>query len=412
MALCLLTGFASGMPLYFLINLIPAWLTDNAVDLKTIGLLSLVQMPYTWKFLWAPTLDHYAPPFSGRRRGWIILAQAGLAMSMLAFAALSLPLNLSLVIALCLAVALFSATQDIVIDAWRREFLREPEFGLGNAIHVNAYRLAGLVPGALGLLLADLLPWATVFAVMAAWIAVAMILTWLAPDGQSVAGSTPSGLSTGKRNGRTIFLAPFQEFFQRLGLRAALAILAFMVLYKLGDSMATALQTPFFMAMGYSKTQIGLIAKSSALWAVTTGGLVGGLWMLKLGINRALWLFGVVQALSILGFALLAYLPPAARNEWVLAGVMATEYFGVGLGTAAFTSFIARTASLGFAATQIAMLTALASVTRVFLSALTGYMVEAMGWTQFFLLCTALAVPGMALLLVVAPWHGPSKTES
>ena len=200
---------------------------------------------------------------------------------------------------------------------------------------------------------------------------------------------------------REALIAPFSEYLGRRGWSGLLLVLSFMFLYKIGDNMATALSTPFYLEMGFSKTEIGLVAKHAALWPAIFGGLVGGLVMVRVGINRALWLFGVVQLVSILGFALLASSEP---ELWLLASVISFEYLGVGLGTAAFTAFIARETSKTYAATQFALFTALAAVPRTFANASTGLIVERMGWVDFFLLCTLLAVPGMLLLVRVAPW--------
>jgi len=201
---------------------------------------------------------------------------------------------------------------------------------------------------------------------------------------------------------------PFREFVQRKGLSGAALILAFMFLYKLGDNMATALQSPFFVDVGFTLTQIGVIAKFASLAAAIIGGLAGGIIMIKLGINRALWIFGVVQVISILGFA---FLSVVGTEPWALAVVVAFEYLGVGLGTAAFTAFIARTTNPVFAATQFALFTALTAVPRTLANAVTGLIVEQIGWTNFFLSCTVLAIPGMLLLFKVAPW-GPDEPDS
>ena len=202
---------------------------------------------------------------------------------------------------------------------------------------------------------------------------------------------------------------PFQEFFSRQGIRQASLILAFMLLYKLGDSMATALATPFYLDLGFSLTEIGFIAKHAALWPMIIGGILGGILMLNIGINRALWLFGLVQIISILGFAVLANI---GEGLWLLGLVISFEYLGVGLGTAAFVAFIARSTHPAFAATQLALFTALTAVPRTVASSVTGIIVEGVGWENFFYLCTALAIPGMLLLLKVAPWNAASSGDS
>jgi PAT family beta-lactamase induction signal transducer AmpG len=295
---------------------------------------------------------------------------------------------------LCLGIAFLSATQDIVLDAYRRQILPDNELGLGNSIHVNAYRIAGLVPGSLSLILADNMAWDTVFIITASFMSVGILLTLSIQE--------PPGVPNSPRSIKDAVVAPFAEFFSRQGTQQALLILAFMLLYKLGDSMATALATPFYLDMGYSKTEIGLVAKQAALWPVIIGGMLGGVLMLKIGINRALWLFGFVQIISILGFAVLARI---GEGLWLLGLVIGFEYLGVGLGTAAFVAFIARTTNPAFAATQLALFTALTAIPRTVASAATGIIVDTMGWESFFYLCTLMAIPGMLLLVKVAPWH-------
>ncbi|MCM8612662.1 AmpG family muropeptide MFS transporter [Accumulibacter sp.] len=399
MLICVLTGFSSGMPLYLLLNLLPAWLRSESVDLKTIGLFALIQFPYTWKFVWAPLLDRYRLPL-GRRRGWMLLSQIGLLLSIGLLGGLSPAANLTAIVWLSVALAFLSATQDIALDAFRREILSDEELGLGNSVHVNAYRVAGLVPGSLSLILADLLPWAQVFWITAAFMLPGMIMALLVAE-PAVSGA-PKTL-------RQAVVEPFHEFIGRKGWSGALLVLGFIFLYKLGDSLATALSTPFYLDLGYSKTDIGVIAKHAGLWPAVFGGLLGGLWMVRLGINRALWLFGVVQWVTILGFAWLAWRGVQTSIDGVdraaLAGVIAAEYLGVGLGTAAFTAFIARATNPAFTATQFALFTSLAAVPRTFINAGAGVLVEAVGWFSFFIICFVLAAPGMALLLKVAPWN-------
>lgn len=400
MLICVFTGFASGMPLYLLLNLLPAWLRTEGVSLKAIGLFALIQFPYTWKFLWAPLLDRYALPL-GRRRGWVVLTQTLLLAVIVLLGQFSPTTDLGAIVWLAATLAFLSATADIALDAYRRELLSEQELGLGNSVHVNAYRIAGLVPGSLSLILADRWLWETVFMVTALFMLPGIAMALLVQEPAS-AGGAPKTL-------RQAVIEPFREFIERAGLREAAAILAFIFLYKLGDSMATALATPFYLDMGYAKTDIGLVAKHAGLWPAVFGGLVGGLWMVKLGINRALWLFGVVQVVSIFGFFWLAWLGPQAvvngEALWRLALVIGFEALGVGLGTAAFVAFIARSTHPLYTATQFALFTSLSAVPRTFINATTGWLVEWLGWAAFFLFCVLLALPGMVLLLKVAPWH-------
>ena len=393
MFICVLTGLASGMPLYLLMQLVPAWLRSSGVSLADIGLLALVGLPYSWKFLWAPLMDRLSLPL-GRRRGWMLVTQIGLILGIGSLGYVDPLNNMALVAAFASVIAFLSASQDIAIDAYRREILSDEELGLGNAIHVQAYRIAGLVPGSLSLVLADSLPWVWVFWITAAFMAVGLVL--------SLSVTEPENLTPKPRSVSEAFIAPFSEYFARSGWRAAALALFFMVTYKLGDNMATALATPFYLDLGFTLTEIGLVAKNAALWSAVAGGLFGGIIMLRLGINRALWIFGAVQLISILGFAVLASSGP---KLWLLAAVIAFEYLGVGLGTAAFTAFIARESSRAFAATQFALFTAFAALPRSIANASTGFIVEDIGWVQFFLLCTVLAIPGMVALVWVAPWR-------
>jgi PAT family beta-lactamase induction signal transducer AmpG len=403
MLICVFTGFASGMPLYLLLNLVPAWLRTEGISLKDIGLFALIQIPYTWKFLWAPLLDRFAIPlFSlGRRRGWILLSQAALLVIIALLGQRSPNQDLSSIVWLATLLALVSATADIALDAYRRELLADSELGLGNSVHVNAYRIAGLVPGSLSLILADHLLWSTVFLVTALFMLPGLLMAILVKE-PAVAGNAPRTL-------REAIVEPFHEFITRAGLKEALLILAFIFLYKLGDSMCTALATPFYLDMGYAKSDIGLVAKHAGLWPAVFGGLLGGLWMVRLGINRALWLFGIVQVLSIFGFAWLASLGSQSVIDGNalarLAVVIGFEALGVGLGTAAFVAFIARATHPLYTATQYALFSSLAAVPRTFFNAATGWLVEHLGWTSFFLLCVLLALPGMVLLFRVAPWR-------
>ena len=397
MLICIFTGFASGMPLYVLISLVPAWLRTEGVGLKEIGLFSLIGLPYVWKFLWSPLLDRYSLPLlfyrPGLRRSWMLSTQLLLLITITMLGFLDPLIHLWYIAWLCLGIAFLSATQDIVLDAYRRQILPDQELGLGNSIHVNAYRVAGLVPGSLSFILSDFLPWNIVFVVTSAFVLVGIILT--------LSVSEPTSNHNQPATLRAAIIDPFDDFLSRQGVKQAFLILIFMLLYKLGDSMATALATPFYLDMGYSKTEIGFVAKNAALWPMIIGGIAGGILMLKIGINRALWLFGFVQIVSILGFALLARI---GEGLWLLGLVIGFEYLGVGLGTAAFVAFIARTTNPAFAATQFALFTALTAVPRTIASATTGIIVESVGWENFFYLCTLIAVPGMILLIKVAPW--------
>jgi PAT family beta-lactamase induction signal transducer AmpG len=398
MVTCVFLGFSSGLPLYVLIQLVPAWLRSHEVDLATIGLFSLVSLPYTWKFLWSPLMDRFRPPFLGRRRGWALLTQIVLLLVIGALGQFDPTQSMQAIVALVFTVSLFSASQDIVLDAYRRELLDDDELGTGTSFFVNAYRLASLVPGSLALILADHLPWSAAFWVTAGFMAVGIVTTFIIRE-VSDDRLAPQSLADA-------VIGPFREFINRDGIGSALAILAFMFLYKLGDNMATALATPFYLDMGYSLSEIGTIAKFAGLGFGIGGGILGGVLMLKLSINRALWIFGVVQMITILGYV---WLSTAGHTPAGLFSVVAAEYLGVGLGTIALTAFMARETSRAFTATQFALFTSFIAVPRTFANASTGFLIEAMGYTSFFLLCTAVAVPGLLMLFKVAPWSQETR---
>lgn len=407
MLACVMLGFSSGLPLYLLFQLLPAWLRTEGIDLKTIAVFSLIQLPYTWKFVWAPLMDRYnliAP--MGRRRSWMLITQIALFITICAYGFVDPKLNITSIAVISTLVALFSASQDIVIDAFRREILSDEELGLGNSIHVNAYRVSGLVPGSLALILSDHLPWSSVFWIVALFMIPGILMTIFATEPYRAVA--PKSL-------RDSVIEPFTEFINRSGIKHALLVLLFILLYKLGDSMATALATPFYIDMGFSNTDIGAIVKGSGLVMQIIGGFIGGLWMLKVGINRGLWVFGVVQLVTILGFAWLANAGPfevvGATERWMLAIVIGGEALGVGLGTVAYVAYMARETNPAYTATQLALFTSLSAVPRSIFNAMTGGMVESLGWEHFFYVCTLLAVPGMLLLFKVAPWNARGSDQ-
>lgn len=394
MLVCVLFGFSSGLPLYVGATLVQAWLHEGGVSLHAIGLLNITGLPYVAKPLWAPLLDRYSLPWLGRRRGWALVMQAALFACIACFGWLEPAHSLQSVVWLATAMAFFSATQDITLDAYRRELLAEHELGLGTALYVNAYRAAALVPGSLALILADQLPWRHVFWIVAGFMLVGVVTSALAPE--SAAAEAPPRTLT------EAVVGPFVEFFRRDSVAAALLMLLFMLLYKLGDTMAAALVTPFYLDVGFTKTEIGSIAKVVGIPSSAIGSLVGGVVIARIGINRALWVFGLAQMVSTLGFALLARVGPELP---ALGAVVSCEYLAGGLGTAAFVAFLSRATHKSFTATQYALFSALIALPRTLASASTGYLVEAIGYPAFFTVCTALALPGMLLLLKVAPWN-------
>jgi PAT family beta-lactamase induction signal transducer AmpG len=393
MLICIFTGFTSGLPLFILISLLPAWLSTSGMDLKTIGLFALIQFPFTWKFIWAPLFDRFSFGM-GRRRGWLIIFQFLLLTTICCFGFLEPKNQVSTVAIISIIIAFFSASQDIVIDAYRRELLSDSELGIGNAIHVNAYKISSLVPGSLALILADSFDWKFVFLVTGLFMLPGIIMTLLIREPLLKYGS-PKTL-------KEAVIDPFKEFKNRKGIKGAFLILLFIFLYKIGDSMATALATPFYLDLGFSMTEIGVIAKNAGLWPGIIGGLAGGIWMIKLGINKALWIFGFMQMFATLSFAWLAM---SGDNNLILAITVGLEFFAAGLGTTAFIAYIAKTTHPKYTATQFALFTGLASVPRTFTNASTGYLVEFFGWYHFFIFCFLIAVPGMLLLFKIAPWN-------
>jgi PAT family beta-lactamase induction signal transducer AmpG len=385
-------GFASGLPLLALGSTLQARLVDAGVELAAVGAVSLVGLPYTWKFLWSPTVDRWVPPLLGRRRGWLAATQVALALAFVALALLDPATAPWSVGAAALTAAFFSATQDIVVDAYRRESLREEELGLGSSLYVVGYRVGLLTSGAGALALADRLPWRTVYLLVAGAAALNLVVTLLARE--------PPLTVPPPRSFRDAVVEPFLEFFRRSGPRQALLLLTFVLLYKVGDAMAANMTTPYVLSLGYTKGQLAAVGKAFGFVALLGGGLLGGALVLRWGMVRALLVFGVLQALSTVAFAALQLRPDAAGGPipWGLAAVIAFENVTGGMGSSAFVGFMASLTNVRFTATQYALLTSFMAIPRVVLSAPTGWAVERIGWTAFFVLCTVVALPGLALV--------------
>lgn len=380
-------GFASGLPLALTGGTLQAWATIEQVSLQQIGFLTLVGTAYTLKFLWAPLVDRYAPPFLGRRRGWMLVTQLLLAIGIMAMGLLSPGQSLLPLALLAVVVAFFSATQDIAFDAYRSDVLRKEERGAGAALSVLGYRLAMLTSGGLALILADQwLGWGYTYMVMGVLMLIAALATFWAPEPE-VPAQTPGSL-------RRAVIEPFKEFFCR---PEALTVLLLIVLYKLGDAFAGALSTTFLLrAAGYSATEVGMVNKLLGLTATIVGALTGGALMAKLGLYRSLLLFGVLQAVSNFGFWLISVGP---HSIWLMAAGVGLENLCGGMGTAAFVALLMGLCNREFSATQFALLSALSAVGRTYLAGpLTPPLVEYAGWPTFFLLTVAIAIPGLLLL--------------
>lgn len=385
MAVMVLLGFSSGLPLPLTSGTLQAWLTVAGVDLRTIGIFSLVGLPYTIKFLWSPLMDRFVPPWLGRRRGWIIPTQLALMLGITSMVLVSpqyAPLALAL---LALIVAFTSASQDIVVDAYRTDLLPEVERGIGAATFIMGYRIAMLVGGALALILSDQIGWQNTYLIMAGLMIVGVFGTFLGPE--------PDGKITPPKNLQEAIWGPLKDFFSR---PRALIILLFIVLYKLGDAYAGSMTTPFLLrGIGFSATDVGTINKGMGLVALIVGAMYGGAIMIKLGLFRSLMIFGLLQMVSNLSFMVLAW---TGKNYGVMIFTVAFENLSGGMGMAAFAAFIMALCNKRYSATQFALLSSLSALGRVFISPTSGYVVESTGWAIFFFITTLTALPGLLLL--------------
>jgi PAT family beta-lactamase induction signal transducer AmpG len=395
LAVILLLGFSSGLPLALTGQTLQAWLTVEGVDLATIGLLTLVGIPYTWKFLWAPLLDRFVPPLLGRRRGWLVITQLALAAGIAAMAFCSPRAEVGALAALAVFVAFASASQDIVFDAYRTDIATAEQRGLAAALTVIGYRLAMLTSGALALVLvagtaaAPGLSWKATYLLMAALMAACVLVTlW---------GREPELIAPPPRTLEEAVLAPLREFFSRPG---AVTLLALIVLYKLGDAFAGALTTAFLLrGAGFGLDDVAYVNKVMGLAATIVGALAGGALMIRLGLYRALMAFGILQAVSNLTFMWLAL---AGKSYPVMVLAVGFENFSGGMGTAAFVALLMALCDHRFTATQYALLSALASVGRVYVGPAAGFATDprylGLDWASFFFLTFAVALPGLALL--------------
>jgi MFS transporter, PAT family, beta-lactamase induction signal transducer AmpG len=394
----LLLGFSSGIPLALTVTTLQAWMTTVGVDLTVIGIFSLVGLPYTVKYLWAPLMDRYVPPFLGRRRGWMLMTQLALALAIAAMAFSDPKGATALFALLAFLVAFFSASQDIVVDAYRTDVLEPGELGPGASVYILGYRIAMLTSGAFALILADRLPWKAVYLLMAGSMFVGVIASLLAPEPRTGA-RPPASL-------KEAVVSPFLEFFARPG---AAGILAFVVLYKLGDVVAAALTTPFMLQLGFTTTDIGAVTKGLGMGATMLGALVGGAVVARAGMRNSLLVFGILQAVSNLAFVALAHL---GRHYPMMVAAIGFENLCGGMGTAAFAAFLMSLCDKRFTATQYALLTSLMAVTRVIAGAPTGFLAKTLGWEQYFLLSALLAVPGLLLLFRFSRWTAPVESPA
>lgn len=396
MAALVVLGFASGLPFNLIGNgkAFQAWMTASGVDLTQIGLFSMIGLPYSLKFLWAPLLDRYIPPLLGRRRGWLLITQV---LLLVAIAAMSLhdpTTGLRALAFNAILIAVFSASQDIAGDAYRTDVLEDREMGAGAAIWVLGYRVALLVTGSLSFILAESLSWGTVYAILSALMLVGIVATFLAPE-PVLKESPPQTL------GEAVAM-PFRDFFQRVGPGLGVAVLVFIVLYKYSDALAGSMTTPFLLKTGFTQVEVGMIFGGAGLLATIAGAIVAGGTIARIGLNRSLWVFAVFQALSNLTYYGLAL---AGKNHTFMVTAIVIENFGVGLVSSALVAYIMSMCNRRFSATQFALLSSLVAASRDILVAPGGQIAETQGWPTFFMITVLAGLPCIALLPFLAPWN-------
>jgi PAT family beta-lactamase induction signal transducer AmpG len=378
-------GFSSGLPLALTSGTLQAWMTVAGVDIRTIGIFALVGIPYLIKFLWSPLMDRFVPPWLGRRRGWIVITQLTLIIGISAMAFSSPEKALMLLATVALIVAFTSASQDIVIDAYRTDILKEQERGVGAAVFVMGYRIAMLVSGGLAFVLSDHIGWKNTYLLMAALISVGILSTLVGPE--------PEERVVPPRSLREAVRGPLKDYLSR---NSAVSLLILIILYKLGDAYAGTLTTAFLIrGVGFSVSDVGYINKGLGFISVIIGALFGGTLMVKLRLFRALMIFGILQAVSNLSFMVLAWM---GKNYGMLVFAVAFENLSGGMGTAAFVSLLMAMCNHRYTATQYALLSSLAALGRIFIAPTSGYLVESIGWANFFFITFLVALPGLWML--------------
>ncbi len=395
MLITLMMGFACGLPLALTGDLLKNWFSREGIDISIIGALSLIGLPYTFKFIWAPLFDRYQLNAMGRRRSWLMLIQLALMISIAMMGFVTPTHHLFILVSIAFLIAFFSSSQDVVVDAYRREHLKNNELGIGSSVYTYGYRIGMLVSASGGILLTDFLSFNTVYFLLSACVLIFLLTTYFSPEP-----------IVDKPHPRTLISAvidPLREYFTR---RNAILILVFILLYKLGDNLAANMTQTLYVELGYSNSEIGLISKFFGFVALMLGALIGGLIIFKYELYRSLWLFGILQMVSTAGFAVLYEIGYDIR---VLAAVIAFENLTAGMGSAAFIAFMARLTNKQFTAVQYALLTSLMGVPRVIASASTGFLIQWIGWTEFYVFCTLIAIPGLLILRRFADWNFDSS---
>ncbi len=393
MIVALLMGFSSGLPLLLTINVLQAWMREDGVSLQLVGLVALCGLPYSLKFIWAPIFDRFQLPFLGRRRGWLLTMQLGLIVSVLFLSHIEPSETPVLLLIAGFIVAFFSASQDIIIDAYRREDLNHVELGPGSSFYLTGYRIGMVATSSGAFILADHIPFAWVYQLMAASLLIGVFTTLCVREPKQ-----PHDLP---HSFRQVVIEPLRDFMNR---QHASLILLFILLYKLGDTLAAAMVTPLFLDLGFSKSEIGVTAQFFGFWATIGGGLVGAIFLARFGVLRCLWYFGILQMASTAGFILLAQ---NGHDLGWLSAVVGFENFTTGMATAAFITYLAGLTNKHYTAFQFALLTSLMGIPRVIFASPAGFLAAWIGWPQFFWLCTVLGIPGLILLfkLTKKPAH-------
>ncbi|MFZ4713403.1 MAG: AmpG family muropeptide MFS transporter [Bacteriovoracaceae bacterium] len=393
MGITFLLGFACGLPYLLTGDVLKAMLSDSHIDIKTIGFFTWVGGSYTLKFLWSPIMDNVSPPFMGIRKGWMLITQILLLCTIFFLGTIDPTQNLTTLALLAVTVAFVSASQDIVVDAFRREIMvgeDESRLGLATSYYVSGYRVGMLISNIGGLYLAQYLSWSAAYQIMAGFMVIGILATVFAPEVQA---------QKRVHSLKDAIIGPFLEFFKRKG---ALEILAFILLYKLGDSMASSITMPLYLNLGFEKSDIANIVKGAGILATLIGAYLGGVTMIKLGTKKALISFGILQILSTFVFS---YLAMSGKSFPVLWGTIIFENVTSGMGTAAYAGFMMSLVSLEFSATQFALLTSLMAIPMKILGGFSGVMVDGMGWFNYFIFCGLIGVPGLLLILRFNKWE-------
>jgi PAT family beta-lactamase induction signal transducer AmpG len=386
-----LLSFASGLPLGLVWIAIPTWMTQAGVDIKVVGLFTLAQAPWSFKFLWSPLMDRYPLPFMGRKRGWILLSQVALLATSLWLAGVPPSQDTVFMIgAITLAHGFAAATQDIAYDAYTVEVLRKEEQGAAVGARVALYRAAMFISGGIAITAVAQWSWAAVNVMLALLYVPMMLVTIKAPE--------PESLPTPPTSLKQAVWGPFVGF---LGQHRALEILAFVVLFKLSDQLTQALTGPFLVQIGFGPADVGVGRSAIGIVATLAGTLLGGLLTNAVGLGRALWLTGFLQVVSNLGYALVAQVGP---DRLVMYSAVAFELGTSGMGTGAFGVLLIRLTQKRFSATQYALLSSLFSIPRVLAGPPAGLLVDAMGWRDFFVFTILAGIPGMLMLWRFVPW--------